>query len=316
VNRNLIQGVAASIIVRTTNDQIGTVIYGSVTHDYRMGKYDVTIGQYVEFLNSVAANDTYGLYNSSMTTDLNIAGIAQSGAPGNYTYSAIGSPNKPVTYVSWGDASRFVNWLHNGQPTGAEDAGTTETGAYTLNGAVSDAALLAIGRNAGARWFLPTESEWYKAAYYRGFAGDYNEYTTSTLSPPSAGPPGNAPHLANFYNGFFAVTGSPTYDPSQNYLTDVGAYSASADPYGTFDEGGNVFQWNEAIIDGMYRGVRGGAWRQPFWEMSSSYRGINNPSEEDSLTGFRVATIPEPSTTVLTIVAICLTWWWQKRFNS
>ena len=63
------------------NDPATGRLYGGVTHDYRMGKYDVTIGQYVEFLNSVAANDTYGLYNSSMTIDLNIAGIAWSGIP-------------------------------------------------------------------------------------------------------------------------------------------------------------------------------------------------------------------------------------------
>ena len=40
----------------------------------------------------------------------------------------------PVTCVTWGDAARFCNWLQNGQPTGAEGNGTTETGANTLSG--------------------------------------------------------------------------------------------------------------------------------------------------------------------------------------
>src|SRR5208283_3650929 len=41
--------------------------YGSVGYVYQMGEYDVTIGQYTEFLNSVAAtSDPYGLYNANM----------------------------------------------------------------------------------------------------------------------------------------------------------------------------------------------------------------------------------------------------------
>src|SRR5215471_7227101 len=117
-------------------------VYGSVGYNYSIGKYDVTVGQYTAFLNAVAATDTYGLYNPSMATDLNIAGIARSGSSGGYSYSTIGSPNHPITYVSWGDAARFANWLHNGQPAGAQDATTTEDGAYTLNGATTNSALM------------------------------------------------------------------------------------------------------------------------------------------------------------------------------
>jgi formylglycine-generating enzyme required for sulfatase activity len=85
----------------------------------------------------------------------------------------IGSPNHPVTHVSWGNAARFTNWLHNGQPTSAEGPGTTETGAYALNGATSNDDLLAVSRSAGAKWFIPSEDEWYKAAYYDPVAGHY-----------------------------------------------------------------------------------------------------------------------------------------------
>ena len=140
--------------VGNANDPATGNLYGGVSYAYNIGKYEVTVGQYTAFLNAVAATDTYGLYNPSMATDLNIAGIAQSCASG-CTYSVIGSPNHPVTYVSWGDAARFANWLHNGQPTGAQNASTTEDGAYTLNGATSDAALNAVSRNANATWFIP-----------------------------------------------------------------------------------------------------------------------------------------------------------------
>jgi hypothetical protein len=87
-------------------------LYGGVAYNYSIDKYDVTVGQYTEFLNAVATTDTYGLYNTLMGTNLNIAGISRSGSPGSYTYSVIGNTTKlPITYVSWGDAARFANWL-------------------------------------------------------------------------------------------------------------------------------------------------------------------------------------------------------------
>ena len=136
--------------------------FGAVTNNYWIGKYEVTLNQYTEFLNAVGATDTYGLYNTSMGTDLNSAGIARSGASGGYTYAVIGSGNRPVTYVSWYDSARFANWLGNGQQTGGQVAGNTETGAYTLTGNTG-----LIARNAGWTYSLPSENEWYKAAYHQ-----------------------------------------------------------------------------------------------------------------------------------------------------
>src|SRR5262249_10602670 len=231
------------------NDPATGNLYGGVSHAYIIGKYEVTVGQYTAFLNAVAATDTYGLYTSYMATDPSV-GIAQSCSP-NCTYSVIGSPNHPITYVRWGGAARFANWLHNGQPTGAEGPGTTETGAYTLNGATTEAALMAVARNAGAKWFIPTENEWYKAAYYQPSAqgGDSDSYWSFPMKtnsdPYSDQPPGATPdntRVANFYsndfsaNGYndgFAVTGSTSFNTSQNYLTDVGAYTSSPSYYGT-----------------------------------------------------------------------------------
>ena len=85
--------------------------YGAVGYNYNIGTYDVTLTQYTAFLNSVAATDTYGLYNTSLATDLNVAGISRSGSPGSYSYAVIGDGQRPVTYVSWYDAVRFANWL-------------------------------------------------------------------------------------------------------------------------------------------------------------------------------------------------------------
>ena len=113
--------------------------YGGVGYNYAIGKYEVTLNQYTAFLNAVAATDAYGLYDSSMgpaNTRDTVKGISQNGTSGSFNYSVIGNGNRPVTFVSWFDAARFVNWLHNDQPSGMQTAATTEDGAYTLNGAL------------------------------------------------------------------------------------------------------------------------------------------------------------------------------------
>ena len=279
--------------------------YGAVAYTYRMAQNETTIAQYAAFLNAVAATDTYGLYNSSMATDLNIAGISRSGDPGSYTYSVTGSGDRPITYVSWFDAARMANWMHNGQ-----GSGDTETGAYTLNGATSGTA---PAKNAGATVWIPTENEWFKAAYYdpthMGGTGGYWLYgnQSDSLSSNSIGVNG----AANYYDGAYAVTQSGSYSGSQNYLTDVGAYGpASQSYYWLNDVAGNVFEWNDLDGEsGSSRGLRGGSWNYGEGFLRSSIRGGPAPSVEDFNFGFRfassseVSAIPEP-TSILSIAGL------------
>src|SRR6478672_11645854 len=98
------------------NDPATGNLYGGVNYAYSIGKYEVTVGQYVEFLNAIAATDTYGLYNSSA------GAISRVGSPGAYSYSVIGSSKIPVSQLFWRSVARFANWLHNGQPTGAQNS--------------------------------------------------------------------------------------------------------------------------------------------------------------------------------------------------
>jgi formylglycine-generating enzyme required for sulfatase activity len=265
------------------NDSTG---FGSVGYNYRIGTTEVTIGQYTAFLNAVAASDTYSLYSPFMASDSNVAGISQSGSPGSYTYSAIGSPDRPITYVSQFDAMRFANWLQNGQPTGPQNASTTENGAYTFSGPTSVGA-----RNAGAKWFVPSENEWYKSAYHKndGVTGNYFDYPTSNdLVPTAEAPPGGS-NSANYGN---AVGG----------LTPGGAYVDAPSPYQTFDQGGNVWEWVENISNGL----PGGAWTSGASFMLSSQRSPSiTATTEDLAVGFRVAAVPEPSSLALAGVGVC-----------
>jgi sulfatase modifying factor 1 len=296
--------------------------YGAVGYHYAIGRYEVTLNQYAVFLNAVAAADPYSLYNPSMSGNPNIAGIQRNGSPGSYTYSVLGSGDRPVTYVSWFDAARFVNWLHNGQPSGAEDPSTTEDGAYTLNGALSG---VGFTKNPGAQYWIPSENEWYKAAYYQPAAqgGDSDGYwlypTRSNTQPNSRNGSNTDPNSANFFsddgtpdgvNDGYAVTGSPA-PPSGNALTDVGAFSLAQSFYGTFDQGGNVEEWNDAVKSiGNERGVRGGSW---FWSDSPmradrEHRndGGEYPQFETFDLGFRIATVPEPGTVGILTVGMVL----------
>ena len=301
------------------NDSTG---YGGVATTYAIGKYEVTLNHYREFLAAVAVTDTYGLYNPSMGTDLNSRGITQTGSPGSYAYAVIGDGNRPVTYVSWFDAARFSNWLHNGQPsTGSQTAGTTETGAYALNGTISG---VGISKGGGAQYWIPSESEWYKAAYYQPAAvgGDTDGYwlysTGSNETPNSRNGSVSDANSGNFIrsatpaadgvNDGYAVSGSTSYSDSQNYLTDVGAFTQADSYYGTFDQGGNVWEWNDAVISydhliSSSRGLRGGSWGDTKFYIHSSNRSYNDPTYEGSYVGFRIATVPEPTVGVSLMLA-------------
>jgi formylglycine-generating enzyme required for sulfatase activity len=282
------------------------VIVGGVDYGYRMGKYEITTRQYTEFLNAVARQDTYGLYDIGMVQDPAGCQIIRNGQAGTYTYS-VGPDFKdlPVNYVSWGDAARYANWLHNGQPTGLQNHSTTEDGSYFLNGTVSGG-LLDIVRTSDATWVIPTEDEWYKAAYHKnnGATGDYWDYPMGSSDRPDNGiPGGDSGNSANFWDGEYVV--GPPY-----WRTAVGHYSESRSPYGTFDQGGNVWEWNETAVQTWYRGLRGGSFAERSFglgdgvtRLRASNRFRFYPIEELSYIGFRLAYVPEPST--LASLAIC-----------
>ena len=149
----------------------------------------------------------------------------------------------PVIDVTWGDAARFCNWLQNGQPTGAEGNGTTETGSYALT-AQPNCGLMAVTRNAEANyWLFPSETEWYKAAFYNG-GGPTPAIGLSDAEqhPAHQRLSASGTNNANYYNGGHT-------DAAEFPDPRWGTYYVSR-PYGTFDMGGDVFQFNESPVFG------------------------------------------------------------------
>ena len=298
----------------------GLRICGAVGYKYNIGKYEVTAGQYRDFLNAVAKTDTYGLYNTEMWSNDRGCKIQRTGSPGNYSYSvAADRANRPVNYVGWGDAARFTNWLHNEQPTGAQDVFSTEDGAYDLSATQNyygpngetppyknddwvalNSTLMAVSRKSDWKWAITSEDEWYKAAYYDpdkpGGAGYYNYPTGSDTRPWAQTPPGTSmiSGSANYWNEGYV---DATY-----WTTECGAYNAmpSDSPCGTFDQGGNVWEWNEASMGvfGNARGIRGGAFQSRYGDMFADDRihGTSPAKDGHDYLGFRVSEVPEPAT--------------------
>ena len=251
-----------------------TTSYGGVSYGYHIGTYEVTNSQYVAFLNAKGSTDSNNLYNTNMSS----RGISRANSSGSYSYSVNNDfGDKPVDFVSFWDAARFSNWLTNGQ-----GSGDTENGVYDLTNET------AIGNNTVTRnataWnangvAIASEDEWYKAAYYKGGSttAGYWDFPNESDS---------------------ITTDDANYGLSVRTVTDVGAYSGDASHYGTFDQGGNVWEWNDAILFTSDRGLRGGSFASGDAALQSSSRNNFSPASGNYFFGFRVsslAPIPEPS---------------------
>jgi sulfatase modifying factor 1 len=290
--------------------------YGAVATSFQIMKYEFTTQQYADFLNSKAATDAYSLYNASMGSNAR-GGITRSGVSGAYTYSVKNNMgDKPVNFVSWWDAARVANWYHNG----ATNSSSTETGAYTLSGAVSGSA---VAVNEGATFYIPTENQWYKASYYKGgstIAG-YWDYATQSDTEPTpvtadstgVGSAGGSGNFANFDSAAF-------WNGQVGNVTTVGT-NGGASAYGAFDMGGNLYEWNDLTgASNAARGVRGGDWGNGVTsiDLASSERRIGDPSIEHNFIGFRLAApvvVPEPSTYAMALAGLACGGWqmWRRR---
>jgi formylglycine-generating enzyme required for sulfatase activity len=300
-----------------------TFFYGAVSNTYQISSNDITVGQYRNFLMAVArTSDPYGLFNTGMQTSPNVASIikttnsmVQEGVTSTIaTYTVMTNrASLPITYVSYWSAIRFCNWIANGQPTNIVECNplTTEDGSYCI---VDGAPTL----RPEATWRLPTENEWFKAAYYDKKTKSYWIYSTGNQAPGNSEAPQENQPNSLFKNANYNLNGTWTASASP-WITPVGIFSNSPGPFGTYDMGGNVAQltdtWQLINDPGSVSGAswkvvtRGGSWRSSTaLEISARYGyqyiDPNGPNDGASETiGFRVACSVSEKHTLASTVA-------------
>ena len=263
--------------------------YGGVAYSFRMGTYEVS-------------RDAITKANAVGNLGITLADMTSFGGNG---------VNRPATGTSWNEAARFVNWMNTSSGFSAAYKFSLQPGdvGYSANADISlwqvgDAGYNAANlyRNSNAFYFLPSENEWYKAAYYSGSGTTYFDYALQSDTIPNA-VSGGASGVV--YNG-------------QTGPADV-ANAGGSSFYGTEAQNGNVWEWNESAFTAPNdsssegRAIRGGSWGSPGFPLRSSNRVDFNPSSEDAFVGFRVASIPEPSTAAFMILIPVGAWSLRRR---
>jgi formylglycine-generating enzyme required for sulfatase activity len=256
-----------------TNTNVNRFGRGSVANEYRLGVNEVSEGM-------------ISAYNADGANALNLITQDSRGA------------DKPATSVSWNEAARFVNWLNTSQGHQAAYRFTTTGGnaSITLWDIGSAGAGFDAGnqfRNSLAQYWIPSEDEWYKAAYYTGSGSTYTLYATDSDTSPTAVAGGTAADSAVYGQSF----GQGPAD-----IDNAGSLSH----YGTMAQSGNVWEWGESALDGgndsagESRVLRGGSWSNSSTGVAASNRGFGGPTNNLNV-GFRVAaSVPEPSALLLT----------------
>ncbi len=295
---------------------IHTVLISS----FNMGKTDITVRQYCDFLNSALSQGlirvsnglVYGASGSDVYFQTREADQYSRIDYGTGSFSVQDNRgDHPVTSVLWHGAAAYCNWLSS--QSGYQSAYNTTTWAcdFTKNG-----------------YRLPTEAEWEYAA--RG--GQYNPYYNypwgnsadlARANFPSSGDPYESGPLpwttpVGFYNGQLRRQADFNWPGSRNsYQTLDGANG-----FGLYDMAGNVWQWcndwygqdyysvspsidptgpttGTPMPDGKpYRVLRGGNWyngdsSDPGHARASNrdpayYRGPQDPNHPYYHIGFRV----------------------------
>lgn len=240
--------------------------FRGVANDYRIGKFEITAAQWTKF--KTANGKPTGNPSTAYDQD-------------SYVYGM-----QPINLVSWFEAAQFVNWLNTSTGHSAAYKFTGTQGATDYTFSIWDATDVGYNpgnpyRNSNAFYFLPTENEWVKAAYWNGTR--LQNYATIGNVRPIAGTDTNYDYAIG---GIWSVS------------------RGTMELNGTYNMMGNVLEWTENpyvtenfTIDSA-RTTRGGQYVMSA-AILSSYRHDVDPAIEGTALGFRVASVPEPATLIL-----------------
>jgi hypothetical protein len=253
-----------------------TNFFGAVPNSFRMAKFEVTRGM-------IQAFDPM---------------MSMSAAPGASTTS------HPATGLSWNHMARFVNWMNTNRGHSPAYKFSSPYGSMTANDNIQMWSPGEAGynpanpfRNANAVYVLPSEDEWYKAAYHGG-TNRYWIYTTGSDLGPA--------RVASGTNG-------AVYSDMMNALTNPAIVTQAGGPsfYGTVGQGGNVAEMTESSFSRTNNAAtnsrlfRGGSWASMVFDLQKSTRSNTGlaPTTSTNNVGFRVAQIL-PVASAPTIVSI------------
>lgn len=201
---------------------------GSVGYAYRMAKTEVTNSQWAEFVTAYRPYWT-GNPNAYLLT----GGDVFTNDAGQ-TYQAFVGWENVASGISWPLAAVYCNWLHNGK---ASDRSAFESGAYDTSGWSWDQNnpnffyAPSLERSPGARFWIPNEDEWTKAAFY-----DPNRY--------GEGEGGYWQYIGGSDEWLLqdeTSSGNPNSFPPE----PVGSYPDVSSPWGLLDLSGGQREWVE-----------------------------------------------------------------------
>ncbi|MFO0831953.1 MAG: SUMF1/EgtB/PvdO family nonheme iron enzyme [Phycisphaerales bacterium] len=279
---------------------------GQVTYEYRIGKFEVTTSQWVEFFNAALdrpAGDA--IPHVFLFGDQLQAMPATPQNPGGRRWTVpAGNEMLPVGDITWRTAAIYCNWLCNGKATNREAflTGAYDVSTFGWTGEFGDIFTDQQQHTPGAAYWIPTWDEWLKAAHYDpnklgpGQAGWW-QYSYMTDVQQQPGLPGQ---------------GWGNWNPRPNgYSIPLGAYSTVMSPWGLFDTAGATTEWMETVYE-LTGGERfryhdgsdfdGSGVRDNIGIVSADY-----PHIPDTTFGLRIAAaVPSPATAALAVIVVPL----------
>jgi len=259
--------------------------YGAVPYEYRAGVNEISQNDITKATAGGLSNVTAGVYLG----------------------------DKPAANITWYEAAAFVNWMNTNSGKTAAYALTFSNSQWSMALQSSSNAWTLGGtnlyRNKDAYYFLPSENEWYKAAYYNRTGTNYFLYPMTSTNVPTAVASGTNANTA-VYNQL-NVQGPAAVNLAGGLST-----------YGTMGQAANMWEWMETAADGTNttttenRNIRGGRFESESFQIGSTTTQEFGPSAADINIGFRVASVPEPSTYALLLLGAGAMYLWKRRRDS